>query len=303
MKRPWMVSMHGGHSGDFCDHAVGSLREMLNAAIEAGYHTFGVSEHAPRNDARFMYPNELTLGWSLEKTIADFERYVDTLPSIVAEYDGLLDVVPGFEIEVVPDATYIEFMKGYFARVTRAPVPDRVFDFFVGSVHFVDEVQIDAEPEEWTRASNAAGGPESLAVAYYGAVARMVEALRPAIVGHLDLIKRNAALAGIDPAVLISPRTIAAAESTLEAIRANNGILDLNTAGWRKGLGEPYPAPWLISRANAMGIPFCFGDDSHRPDQVGEGVERARNYLLENDVRTVTAVTKGGERRSFRLAE
>ncbi len=53
-----MVSLHGGHSGEFCDHAEGSLREILDAAIDAGYHTFGVSEHAPRCEDRFTYPNE-----------------------------------------------------------------------------------------------------------------------------------------------------------------------------------------------------------------------------------------------------
>ncbi len=31
---PWKVSLHGGHSGQFCDHAKGSLREIVEAAIE-----------------------------------------------------------------------------------------------------------------------------------------------------------------------------------------------------------------------------------------------------------------------------
>src|SRR5438045_1413741 len=37
----WRVSLHGGHSGEFCDHAEGTLREILTAAVAAGYHTFG----------------------------------------------------------------------------------------------------------------------------------------------------------------------------------------------------------------------------------------------------------------------
>jgi len=44
---PWRVSLHGGHSGEYCDHAEATLREMLEAAVQYGYQTFGVSEHAP----------------------------------------------------------------------------------------------------------------------------------------------------------------------------------------------------------------------------------------------------------------
>ncbi len=145
------------------------------------------------------------------------------------------------------------------------------------------------------------GGPEGLAVAYYATIERMVEALRPDVIGHFDLIKLNVGPAGFDPSALTTPRAVAAAERALEAIRGCNGILDLNTAGWRKGLPEPYPAPWVVSRAAAMGIPFCFGDDSHRPSQVGYGIERARDYLLENDVETITSIEQGDEKTTHPL--
>ena len=296
-----MVSLHGGHSCEFCDHADGSLREILDAAIAAGYHTFGVSEHAPRCEDRFMYPNELKLGWTLDKTISDFDRYVKTLPEIAAEYKGRLNVIRGFECEVVPDLTYVDRTRAYSRLTIGDSEPTPLFDYFVGSVHFVGEIPIDAEPERWTEAADAQGGPESLAVAYYAAIERMVEALRPSVIGHLDLIKLNVARAGFDPETLTTPRAVAAAERALEAIHANNGILDLNTAGWRKGLPEPYPAPWVVSMAAAMGVPFCFGDDSHRPAQVGYGIERAREYLLNNRVDSITGISFGGERITYSL--
>ncbi len=69
-------------------------------------------------------------------------------------------------------------------------------------------------------------------------------------------------------------------------------MLDLNTAGWRKNLGDPYPAPWLVDRARDMGVPFCFGDDSHGPAQVGDGVERARDYLLRHGVTTIQGLLR-----------
>ena len=290
----WRVSLHGGHSGEFCDHAQATLREMLQAAVDAGYHTFGVSEHAPRGAERFLYDNEKLLGWDTEKVAADFDRYCLALPPLVEEFADRLIVLRGFETEVVPQADYARRMEGYRARTLPDGRP--LFDYYVGSVHYVDEMQIDGEAGPWREAAEAFGGPEALAIRYYDTVTEMVTTLRPEVVGHLDLIKKKAQTAGFGTVKLDTPRIRAAAERSLEAVRAIGGILDLNTAGWRKGLGEPYPAPWLVARAQAMEVPFCFGDDSHQPAQVGEGVGAARDYLLQSGVRSVTVLTREGDR-------
>lgn len=291
---PWRVSLHGGHSGEFCDHAEGTLRSLLEAAVAAGYHTFGVSEHAPRGEERFLYPKERELGWDVAKTEADFDRYAATITPLSEEFADRLIVLRGFEAEVVPTTRYAERMRGFFARTLPNGRP--AFDYFVGSVHYVDERQIDGEVPEYVAAAEACGGPEALAVRYYETVAEMAEALRPSVVGHLDLMKKNAARAGFGTEFLESARVRAAAARALEAVRSVNAILDLNTAGWRKGLGEPYPAPWLVQRAHAMGVPFCFGDDSHRTSDIGAGVPEAREYLLRCGVPTVTVLTREGNR-------
>jgi histidinol-phosphatase (PHP family) len=298
-RQPWMTSLHGGHSSDYCDHAQSTLREMIGAAISFGYHSFGISEHAPRGEERFLYPNEIELGWTLEKTLQDFERYCIDLPEIAAEFDAQITVIRGFEAEVVPTDGYVQRMKSYRSRTL--PSGEPLFDFMVGSVHYVNEIQIDGEPEEWIRAAEFAGGAENLAVAYYETITQMVNALRPDVVGHLDLIKRNVVLANCDPALLLTERVKAAALECLQEIKVQQGILDLNTAGWRKGLGEPYPAPWIIEIANSLGVPFCFGDDSHNTGHVGAGVIEAREYLLANGVNSITGVGRGGLREIYQL--
>lgn len=289
-REQWRVSLHGGHSGEFCDHAQGTLREILEAAAAAGYDTFGVSEHVPRSAERFLYAEERDRGWDMAKITADFERYSEVLTPLAEEFADRLSVLRGFEAEVIPADSYAEQVRGYRARRLSDGRP--VFDYCVGSVHYVREHQIDGPPENWAKAVEALGGPEALAVYYYETVAEMVEALHPEVVGHLDLIKRNAALAGFGDLPLDTPRIRRAAISSLEAVRAHNGILDLNTAGWRKGLGEPYPAPWLVEQARTMGVPFCFGDDSHRTDQVGAGLEEARLYLLRYGVASITVLAR-----------
>ena len=290
MKEEWRVSLHGGHSGEFCDHASGTLREMIEAAVLAGYHTFGISEHVPRAEKRFMYDEELAMGWSLEKVLADFERYMLALEPLAQEYEDRITLLKGFEGEVVPTRNYVELMKGYRSR--KLPNGTQVFDYFVGSVHYVDEWQIDGSPEKFAEAVRHFGSLANLAVRYYETIAEMIEALKPDVVGHFDLVKKCVAKAGLKIEDLESQRVVDACAKALEAAKSHDSILDLNTAGWRKGLGEPYPSPKIVQMANEMGIPFCFGDDSHRRSEVGAGIDEARNYLLSNGVETVAILTK-----------
>jgi len=291
MKSEWKTSLHGGHSSGYCDHAHSTLREMLDAAVASEYYTFGVSEHIPR-PSRFLYPNELKLGWTEAKIAADFTQYTLDIDALAREYAGRLTVLRGFEAEVVPGDDYVEMVQSIGSL--KLPDGTAAFDYFVGSVHYVLDYSIDGEVPEFQQAVAAAGGLEALGALYYQKVAEMAEALKPDVVGHLDLIKKRVRAGGYDLAALETPAVHAAADHALESVRSVGGILDLNTAGWRKGLGEPYPSPRLVARANEIGIPFCFGDDSHSTADVGAGIEAAREYLLENGVDTVTILTREG---------
>lgn len=280
MNVPWKVSLHGGHSGEFCKHAHGTLREVLDAAVAFGYHTFGLAEHAPRAESRFLYPEEIALGYDVDRLAEEFDAYAREAETLSREFEGRLHVLRGFEIEVVPRDRFAGLMLGIRQRYG--------FDYVVGSVHHVDDISIDGPMEEFEAAVKHFGSLETLAVRYYNLVAEMIRAIRPEVVGHLDLIRKNAPRDN----ALDTPSIRRAAEAALHAARECNAILDLNTAGYRKGLGSPYPAPWLVHLANGMGLSFCFGDDSHSAADVGAGVDDARRYLMENGVDTIAYLTR-----------
>lgn len=285
---PWCVSLHGGHSGDYCEHAEGTLRDVLNAAVDFGFETYGISEHAPRLDPRYLFDSEVEKGWDVAKLETVFEAYADYSKELVEEFAPKLAVLRGFEIEVLPPDDYGEIMTGYRHRYD--------FDYMVGSVHFLEEVPIDGPLPLFEEAVKGYGSLERLGIAYYEKVREMVEVLRPEVVAHLDLIRLNAP----SNEAVETPAFRKAATETLEVIKANNAILDLNTAGYRKGLGAPYPAPWLVDAAHQMGIPFCLGDDSHGPRQVGEGIEAGRAYLLDNGVSEITVLARDGDKALHR---
>ena len=183
-REPWRCSLHGGHSGEFCEHAEGRLEDVLEAAVTAGYHTFGVSEHAPRTELRFLYPAEKEKGFTVKRLEEDFRNYIRAIHELANHFAERLIVLRGFEIEVVPTDGYRDKMLAYREAGD--------FDYMVGSVHHVDEVSIDGEIEDFQGIRDGIGGLEALAVRYYETVAEMIDALRPEVVGHLDLLRKNA---------------------------------------------------------------------------------------------------------------
>ena len=291
MSERWLCSLHGGHSGEFCDHAEGTLREVVEAAIAKGFSSYGITEHAPRYADHLLYADERAMGWDVATLIGLFDRYTDELFALAAEYRDRILILRGFEAEVVPGGEWLGKMSA---------LRDRGFDYVVGSVHHVVERSIDGPIDEFERAVDQLGGLEELVVAYYESVAAMVLQFEPDVVGHFDLIRKNGHRFGdID-----SPRALAAASRALTAVADTGAILDLNCAGYRKGLTTPYPAPHFVQQADRMGIHFCFGDDSHGPADVGRELDRGRTYLLDLGVHSVTSLTRsatGVERERIAL--
>jgi histidinol-phosphatase (PHP family) len=52
-------------------------------------------------------------------------------------------------------------------------------------------------------------------------------------------------------------------------------VLEINTAGLRKPIGELYPSKQLLEEAYAMDIPITFGSDAHAVEQIGFKYEEA----------------------------
>ncbi len=280
----WKVSLHGGHSSKYCDHASDILSDMIEAAVDTGYNTFGVTEHAPRLHPDLLYPDEIDMGWTVETLENNFDVYSQEMDALIPKFKDQITLLKGFEAEIVPEDRYIEIMLDYRNRYN--------FDYMVGSVHYVDGIMIDYSPELLGEAARLHGGLDALTVRYYELVREMVINLQPDVVGHLDLVRKFAP----SETAVDSQAIRRAAYRAMEAIRDNGCILDLNTAGYRKKLGRPYPAPWLVQEAKELGLPFCFGDDSHNVSDVGAGLDRARDYLMELGVDSITSLTRRGDK-------
>lgn len=254
---PWF-SYHGGHSGQYCKHAKGRLADVVQAAVDAGFSHYGLSEHCPRTRPEELYPEEKADG--IVALAEAFSAYMLEARELQARYAGRIDLLVGFETERLPPEHWAAFMSAL--RAEHEP------DFIIGSVHDVDGIWVDMSPEVTAIAVEHCGGIEALQRKYFRALAELVTTLRPEIVGHLDLVRK---FAGPHPE--FSPAIMTEAEQTLEAVRAMGAVLDVNPGAYRRGLSPVYPMPKLLERARHMGIGVTLGDDGHGPHDVGAGLE------------------------------
>ncbi len=281
---PWF-SYHGGHSGEFARHATGTLEEVVESAIRAGFSTYGVSEHAPRYRAEDLFPDESDLG--VDDLVQMFEDYVERAVALRDRHADRIELLIGFETEVLPPEDWLPRM-----RALQSDHPE--FDYVVGSVHHLDGASIDMHPKVTARVAREVGGKEVLERLYFDQVAEMVDQLRPEIVGHFDLIRKFDG-----PGASFGAGTTKHIEGALEAIRSAGAMLDVNAAPARRKLGPVYPLPPLLKRACEMEIPVTLGDDSHGPGDVGVGLDACLRAIEQAGYRRIHYLTRerGGVRR------
>jgi histidinol-phosphatase (PHP family) len=260
-KEPQLVSIHGGHSGQFCNHAQDTLEAVIQAYIAKGFTWVGITEHMPPAADRFLYPEEIQAGLDARLMLDRFGRYVEEGRRLQEKYADRLEIFVGFETEAYTGAWDLA------ADIKTRMLPD----YILGSVHHVADIPFDYSPEAYQEAVTACGGIEALYCRYFDLQHELILAMRPQVVAHFDLIRIFDAgypLRWRQPAIA---RRI---QRNLESIARMGLILEFNVAALRKGAAEPYLSGPLLEQALALGIPVVPADDSH-------GAAMAGAYVLE----------------------
>ena len=136
---PAYVSVHGGHSGDFCNHALDSLEDIVKAYIKKGFAWAGITEHMPPVTDAFMYPDERAAGWDAGRLYARFATYMSKCRELRERYAEDLDIYVGFETELTSGALLF----------TKRLIEEFRPDYIVGSLHHVDDISFDFSKEEY----------------------------------------------------------------------------------------------------------------------------------------------------------
>jgi len=216
---------------------------------------------------RFLYPDEIEAGLDAAALYRRFARYISTARVLQKKYSSRITIYVGFETETCRG--YQEFVRKLLDEFRP--------DYIVGSVHHVDDTPFDYSPEDYTRAARQAGGIDELYCRYFDLQLEMINSLRPAVVGHLDLIRIH------DPGYrdrLKRPEVESRVHRNLERIRRLDLIMDCDLRAL-DAQGEPYPCRSILLQARELGIAVVPGDDSHSVDTVGRNIKTGIKLLRE----------------------
>lgn len=260
------ISLHGGHSGQYCDHARDALADIVAAYHRLGFECVGLSEHMPPFDPTGLYPDEMEMGRTAVWMQARFTRYVAEARRLEQEYAARMRILVGMEGEWYPGC------EKWVARLRK----DHSLDYVVGSVHHVDGLCFDFSPAAYARAVDRCGGLERMYAWYFDAQLDMLQGIRPEVVGHFDLIRLYDSRY-CD--TLAQPEVWERVLRNLEWIRGAGAILDINARALLKNQAEPYVCAPILDVAARMGIVVVYGDDAHGVEDVGYGFERVMELL------------------------
>jgi histidinol-phosphatase (PHP family) len=107
---------------------------------------------------------------------------------------------------------------------------------------------------------------------YYRDLRDHVSRIRPYMLCHLDVVRKHMQDCSADPEVRRLIREL------LVEMRNEGVLLEVNTAGYDT-VGAPYPAPWIVCEALALGVGLVLNSDSHAPEQVGRHFAAAVRYI------------------------
>lgn len=225
-----------------CKHAVGSMEEYIQKAIEEKIDIFGFSDHNPMDfDKKHRMENEQNI------------EYIAMFNTLQEKYKNEIKLLFAYEFDFLD------------TKMNKKLLNCDV-DYLIGSVHFIKDIGVGDptmirayekhDPQFKNKDAN------SLWEDYFTQIKKMAQSGYFNIVGHMDLVK---VLTNDKPGKDI--RLIA--KDALVAIKKANMSIEINASGLRKRVKEVYPSKLLLQEAFSLGIPITFGSDSHAPIHVG----------------------------------
>ncbi|MDP9071869.1 MAG: histidinol-phosphatase [Actinomycetota bacterium] len=253
------------------DHAptVEELAAYCERAAGAGVTEIAVTEHLFRfaqadavlagfwdDDPDPRLRRAMAAYWG-EHARADLDAYVE---AVLAARAGGLPVVLGLEVD-----HYAGRMDKVAALLDGYP-----FDVLLGSVHWLGAWGFDNFEDAVVAAEWEARTTERVWASYTEAVEELAASGACDVLAHPDLCKVTGRVPSF-PEELYDRMAEAAAAGGLAA--------EVSSAGWRKPVGEAYPARPLLERFRARGVPVTTASDAHRLAEVGQGVVELRPLL------------------------
>ncbi len=207
----------------------------------------------------------------------DLDSYVEVVEAVKAEG---LPVVLGLEVDYYQDRMddVADLLEGY------------PFDVLLGSVHWLGTWRFDVLNDPLVMAEWEVRDIDAVWDEYTRAMEELGASGVCDVFAHPDLVK----VAGRVPAV---PDEFY--DRMAEAAAASGMAAEVSSAGWRKPVGEEYPAPPLLRRLVAKGVPLTTASDAHDLPDVAD---RAGDLRLLLEGAGVSELQGFRQRRAYPVA-
>lgn len=261
------------------------LDAIVAKAFSMGFKQFCLTEHMPRLDDKYLYPEETSKAYTTVTLSEVFENYYIHAKQLRKQYEGSgMEILVGFEVEGT-DIEHLELAKRYMPR----------FDMCVGSVHFLHGFPIDFSQDLWLKAKDATNGKSSrsLFLDYFQLQYKVIDLLHPQVIGHFDLIRL------FQPPheskdLKQWPDVYQQIITNIKLVNSYNGLFELNSAALRKGWDSPYPQPDLVQLILELGGKFCLSDDSHGLNQIGLNYHKVWKYVNQMSISSIYCLSRNG---------
>ena len=234
-----------------CGHAEGLPEEYAAQAIKIGLEEIGFSDHAP------FVVKELPGITMKREELPAYHRMIEEARE---QFKGRLTIRLGIEADFIP---------GY-EKKTKAILSAYPYDYVIGSVHFIKEWGFDnpEEREKWKEQDVS-----SVYRDYHNFLRQAARSGLFDIMAHVDLVKKF----GHRPTGDLTDDL----RQTAKVFKDTGVVIEINTSGLRKPVGEIYPSLPNLKIYCQEGVPLTFGSDAHKPEEVGWDYGKAMKLAQE----------------------
>ncbi len=270
-----MISADIHMHSDFSSDSQSPMESMILEAIEKGLKTICFTEHLD-----YEYPADEGQGLF----IVDIESYQKKLYELKEIYKDQIEILFGIEFGLLPhlSETYDEIARSYD------------FDFIIGSSHLISAPWYPDDPKHGDPYNDAfweGRSEEAVIEAYFQSIINNVTSYKNFdSYGHIDYIVRyapnkNQNYSYEKYAVMI--------DQVLNILIKNDIALEVNTAGFKYGLGEPHPQSDILKRYLELGgTKITIGADGHKPDHIAYDFKKAETLLKDLGFKSYTVFKK-----------
>lgn len=246
----------------FSSDSKAAMEQTIEVAISKGFERICFTDHMDLN-----YP-KIEGGYDF---IFDLEDYIHKLGTLKTEYIDKIKIMTGIELGLQPH------LKNELYSLSQS----KSFDFIIGSTHVVDNMD-PYYPDYWMDKTVNEGIKR-----YYEIILNNCNDMAECfdVYGHIDYIIRyipKHMKENLSRQEYSYESFVDLIDEILKTIISKGKGIEINTSGFKYGLGRPHPEQAILERYYEFGGEIItIGSDSHISEHVGYDFAKAETILKE----------------------